>query len=80
MSTALTHPLAGRHALITGGGSGIGAAIARQLVAAGANVTVMGRRQDVLHALVATAPDQFHAVVADVTDAMQVTRCVCQRP
>jgi NAD(P)-dependent dehydrogenase (short-subunit alcohol dehydrogenase family) len=73
MPTPLTHSFSGRHALVTGGGSGIGAAIARQLVAAGAKVTVMGRRHDVLDALVAAAPDQFHAVVADVADATQVT-------
>jgi NAD(P)-dependent dehydrogenase (short-subunit alcohol dehydrogenase family) len=72
MSTLLTPSLAGRHALVTGGGSGIGAAIARQLVAAGAKVTVLGRRQDVVGALAATAPDQFHAVGADVADATQV--------
>ncbi len=36
-------PLAGRHALVTGGGRGIGAAIARQMLALGAAVTVTGR-------------------------------------
>jgi len=33
-------PLAGRHALVTGGASGIGAAIARRLVAEGAGVVI----------------------------------------
>ena len=36
--------LAGKHALITGGGSGIGAAIARTLAGAGAAVSITGRR------------------------------------
>jgi NAD(P)-dependent dehydrogenase (short-subunit alcohol dehydrogenase family) len=36
--------LAGRHALITGGGTGIGAAIARVLGAEGAKLTLVGRR------------------------------------
>ncbi len=36
-------PLAGRHALVTGGGRGIGAAIAAQLAALGADVTITGR-------------------------------------
>lgn len=36
-------PLQGRHAVITGGGRGIGAAIAHALVARGASVTLMGR-------------------------------------
>lgn len=36
-------PLYGRHAVVTGGGSGIGAAIAATLLHAGARVTLMGR-------------------------------------
>ena len=41
-------PLAGKHAIVTGGGTGIGLAIARALVGAGAAVTITGRRSDVL--------------------------------
>jgi NAD(P)-dependent dehydrogenase (short-subunit alcohol dehydrogenase family) len=43
--------LAGRHALVTGGGSGIGAAIARALAAEKARVTLVGRRQEALDAI-----------------------------
>jgi NAD(P)-dependent dehydrogenase (short-subunit alcohol dehydrogenase family) len=49
-----------RRALVTGGGSGIGAAIARRLAADGLEVWVMGRRQEPLEAVSA------HVVVGDV--------------
>ena len=58
------------HALITGGGTGIGAAIARTLAAAGARVTLVGRRRE---PLVSVAQEIGAAVaVADVTDPAQV--------
>ena len=37
--------LSSKHALISGGGSGIGAEIARTLAHAGARVTILGRRE-----------------------------------
>lgn len=43
-------PLEGLHAVVTGGGSGIGAAIAQALIADGARLTLMGRRLDRLEA------------------------------
>ena len=55
------------HALVTGGGRGIGRAIAASLVKAGATVTVMGRNLAVLNEVVA-AGDAHHALVADVSD------------
>ena len=42
--------LDGRHALITGGGTGIGAAAAAQLHAAGAKLSLLGRRMEPLRA------------------------------
>ena len=40
--------LNGKHALVTGGGTGIGLAIAQDLAAKGCAVTITGRRQEVL--------------------------------
>jgi NAD(P)-dependent dehydrogenase (short-subunit alcohol dehydrogenase family) len=70
----MSGPLAGRHALVTGGGRGIGAAIATALAAEGARLTLLGRDRTVLEAHAATLPPsaQAHAVVADVADAAAV--------
>jgi NADP-dependent 3-hydroxy acid dehydrogenase YdfG len=70
--THTTLPLNGKHALVTGGGQGIGAAIARHLVEAGAQVTVLGRRLETVQALANAMPGQVHAVASDVADAAQV--------
>lgn len=56
-----------RHALVTGGGRGIGRAIAAALTAAGADVTITGRTEATLDAALA-AGDCAHAVVCDATD------------
>jgi 3-hydroxybutyrate dehydrogenase len=65
--------LQGRHALVTGGGRGIGRAVAVALTRAGAAVTVMGRGEAPLREAV-TSGDAAGFVVADVTDAEAVER------
>jgi NAD(P)-dependent dehydrogenase (short-subunit alcohol dehydrogenase family) len=62
-------PLRGHHALITGAGQGIGAAIAQALAAAGASLTLLGRRRETLDALAATLHREVTVVTADVTNA-----------
>jgi NAD(P)-dependent dehydrogenase (short-subunit alcohol dehydrogenase family) len=62
----LDGPLAGKHALITGGGTGIGAAIALKLSGAGASVSLSGRRGGPLQEIAARLP-RAKAIVADVT-------------
>ena len=57
----------GEHALVTGGGRGIGRAIAAALSASGARVTVLGRDEDALRDAVAAGHAAAYAV-ADVTD------------
>lgn len=59
--------LSGRDALVTGGGSGIGLACARALGAAGARVTVLGRRAGPLQAAVACGA-AARAIAADACD------------
>jgi NAD(P)-dependent dehydrogenase (short-subunit alcohol dehydrogenase family) len=66
--------LAGLHALVTGGGTGIGAAIARALAAEGAKLTLVGRRRDKLEEIGAELPDALIAP-ADVTDREAVQGC-----
>jgi NAD(P)-dependent dehydrogenase (short-subunit alcohol dehydrogenase family) len=65
--------LAGRHAFVTGGGRGIGRAIAAALAHAGATVTVIGRSEAPLREAVA-AGDAAGCGIADVTDVIEVKR------
>ncbi|MEL4177938.1 SDR family NAD(P)-dependent oxidoreductase [Roseateles sp. PN1] len=66
--------LHGKHAVVTGGGSGIGAAIAQALLAAGANVTLMGRNLERLQAQFAAlqAPGRLALQTVDVSEEASV--------
>jgi 3-hydroxybutyrate dehydrogenase len=66
-----------QHALVTGGGRGIGRAIASVLVQAGATVTVLGRNRATLDAAVAEGSAHF-AVVADVADQAAVSAAIAE--
>ena len=59
-------PLEGRHALITGGGTGIGAATAEMLHAAGARISLLGRRMEPLLDVARVTNGQ--AIQCDVTN------------
>jgi NAD(P)-dependent dehydrogenase (short-subunit alcohol dehydrogenase family) len=63
--------LQGHHAIVTGGGTGIGAAIARALAGEGAKLTLVGRRRELLEEVGSSLPDALIAP-ADVTDRDQV--------
>lgn len=59
---------AGRTAVVTGGGNGLGAAIAAHLVADGARVVLVGRRAEPLEATAHRLGDAARAEVCDVAD------------
>jgi len=63
--------LEGKHALVTGGGTGIGAAIAFGLAQAGAQVTICGRRAEELEFTAERHPN-MHVQTADVTDTASI--------
>jgi NAD(P)-dependent dehydrogenase (short-subunit alcohol dehydrogenase family) len=70
---------AGRTALVTGGGSGIGRAIAVRYAAGGGNVVVLGRRAEPLHETARLAQEfgvKAEVVTCDVRDAAAVTEAV----
>jgi NADP-dependent 3-hydroxy acid dehydrogenase YdfG len=55
-------------ALVTGGSSGIGFAIARKMTASGMRVIIAGRRQDALDRAVGELGANASAIVADVSN------------
>lgn len=61
--------LTGKHAIVTGGGTGIGLAIAQALGGAGAEVTITGRRMEVLEG---AASGKLHALAMDVANEASV--------
>jgi 7-alpha-hydroxysteroid dehydrogenase len=74
--------ITGRSYIVTGGGSGIGAACAARLAADGAQVTICGRTEAKLEAAAERIAESvgegggLHTVVADVTDEDDVARLV----
>ena len=62
----------GKHIVVTGGGSGVGAEIAAQFAAAGGNVSIFGRRQEQLDKVAKTTGAS--AFTCDVTDRANVDK------
>jgi NAD(P)-dependent dehydrogenase (short-subunit alcohol dehydrogenase family) len=68
--------LEGRHAFVTGGGTGIGLACAEAVVAAGGRVTIAGRRTDVLEAAAASLGEAADWVGCDIAETQAVDDAV----
>lgn len=68
--------LDGQVALVTGGGTGLGRAAARELAACGARVVLAGRRADVLDAAAAAIGPAASTVVGDVREEADAARIV----
>ncbi len=73
----MSHRLTGRHALLTGAGGGIGAAVAAAYLREGAHCTIVDLRpgaSDEVAALSAAHPDRVHYIGADITRADQTAQ------
>ncbi len=71
----------GAHVVVTGAGSGIGAALARRLAQEGSSLTLLGRNQERLSAVAAACTElgaNTHHHICDVTDAAAVAACLLQ--
>ena len=55
-----------KHFLITGGGTGIGRALAKGFAAKGWQVIIVRRRSEILQDVVSQYPDSIRAIAADV--------------
>lgn len=62
--------------VVTGAGTGIGAAIAERLLRDGHRVALLGRRIDPLHQVAAVAPERALVLSCDVTSTEQVIAAV----
>lgn len=76
--SSVEEPIVGRRFWLVGASSGIGAALAQELVRRGATVAVSGRRLDELHAVAGGAQTAMAVVPVDVTDPEAVTAAAAE--
>ena len=70
------HILEGKHAIVTGGNSGIGQAIARKMMECGAMVTIIGRNPEKTQAVAREMNCQY--LLLDLTDTSEMIRIVSE--
>lgn len=75
---ASLYDLTGKTALITGGGTGLGFAISKLFVEAGAKVIITGRREEVLKDATSRIEGNIHYTVNDITDLTTIPHLVDQ--
>lgn len=68
--------MAGRHVIVTGGGTGIGRAIARRVSSSGASVTLLSRDRRRLEAAATELEGTVHVAECDIRDRRAVERAV----
>lgn len=82
MAQERNRPFAGRHAIVTGGGRGIGAAIAASLACRGASVSLLGRTASTLDSTARRLADEHGAAVgvavADIADEASLGAAIAQ--
>lgn len=82
---AVTHPLKGRNAVITGAGKGLGKTMALALAESGANLALVGRNADSLNAVAqeaqkhGVAAESFLADVTRETDVRELEKSVASK-
>lgn len=76
MGSFAKYDFSGRHAIVTGGGAGIGREVVERLLASGADVSVWDYNPDLLEQLIAGHPGKLHAVNVDVSDEHSVQRAL----
>jgi NAD(P)-dependent dehydrogenase (short-subunit alcohol dehydrogenase family) len=74
----MSKELQDRVAVVTGGTTGIGLAVAKRFVAEGAEVYVTGRRQETLDAAVADIGERAHGIRSDAGDLADLDRLFAQ--
>jgi citronellol/citronellal dehydrogenase len=70
------HALAGRVAIVTGGGTNLGKAAAAELARCGASVLIAGRREEVLHEAAAEIGERCEWIAGDVRDREGAERII----